>query len=59
MRLSTRQIADYRRIYQKVFGTEIDEKEAIEQSLALLTIVKTVTKNENELNHGNETQLRK
>lgn len=57
MRLSTQQLLDFRRIYSEVFGCEISEQDAIEQGLALVTLVRAIAKNENELKNGNNTQL--
>jgi hypothetical protein len=57
MRLSAQQLTDFRRIYSEVFGREISEQDALEQGLALITMVRTIAKNENELKNGNNTQL--
>lgn len=57
MRLSAEQLIDFRRIYSELFGREISEQDALEQGLALITLVQTMAKNENELKNGNNTQL--
>lgn len=57
MHLSVQQLADFRRIYLEIFGCEISEQDALEQGLALITLVRTVAKNEDEFKNGSNTQL--
>jgi hypothetical protein len=57
MRLSAQQLTDFRRIYSELFRCEISEQDALEQGLALITLLRTIAKNENELKNGNNTQL--
>lgn len=57
MRLSAQQLTNFQRIYSEVFNCEISEQDALEQGLALITLVQTIAKNENELKNGNNTQF--
>ncbi len=44
MRLTNKQIAEFRRMYKKHFGIELTEMEAISQGLDLVSLIKLVHK---------------
>lgn len=44
MQLSEKQISDFQKLYKKRFGKDISKKEALEQGLYVLKIVKQMAK---------------
>jgi hypothetical protein len=57
MRLTNEQIIEFQGIYFETFGKQISKKDALEQGLALLKLVKTITKpqKDNEKENNNES----
>lgn len=56
MRLTDAQITKYQKIYKDTFGKTISKDKALEQGLALLRLVKTITQppKNNEMEKNNE-----
>ena len=42
--LTDKQIADYQQIYKKKFGKDISKKDALEQGIKLITLIKAIYK---------------
>lgn len=54
MRLTDKQLTKYQKIYKDTFGRPISKDKALEQGLALIRLVKTITQpkiNETEKNN--------
>jgi len=56
MRLTDKQLTKYQKIYKDTFGKPISKDKALEQGLALLRLVKTITqpKKNNEMEKNYE-----
>lgn len=58
MRLTDAQITKYQQIYKDTYGKPISKDKALEQGLALLILVKNITKFPKSINEKNDDKNR-